>query len=126
MIDTSALRRGNILFYNDRGQLGNGKLVVIKDKIVIVIEVLEDGINLTEGGYTEYKDEKLSGISLTSEILEKCGFRTTVNNNSFGNGVIGLFFYKGEYIYYRAKGKYLHQLQNLYYTLTGEELNVQL
>lgn len=65
-------------------------------------------------------------ISLTSEILEKCAFK---NGGSYWilNDVIiydgelyGDFTYK--YNYADKEIKYLHQLQNLYFALTGEEL----
>lgn len=65
------------------------------------------------------------GIPLTPEILEKCGFVQT-SAATFGNGIIGIYFGEGEYFYNHGKGKYLHQLQNLYFALTGEELNCPL
>lgn len=81
-----------------------------------------------------YVESQLAGIPLTPEILEKCGFEV-----------------KGGYAYaaevknwrmkiYRNEGgsynwaisnwnvielKHLHQLQNLFYSLTGTELEIQ-
>lgn len=85
-------------------------------------------------------------IPITLEILEKCGFESGKETNI--NGLIQYDFWKtkniphlhrwllykdGEYIIYknniligRAYIKYLHQLQNLYFALTGEELTVNL
>lgn len=87
-------------------------------------------------------------IPLTPEILEKCGFQ-----NYYGHGVIfryknvfwGLELYHGDFILtinqpqfdrfgdieYEKWGEektiihYLHQLQNLYFALTGEELDIK-
>lgn len=72
-------------------------------------------------------------IELTEEILLKCGFKHT------GNGfyeILGKFFelcnigneffntgFKGVSI---GKINFLHQLQNLYFALTNEELNAHL
>lgn len=75
-------------------------------------------------------------IPLTPEILEKCGFK----NVGAHNWVNGLFSLKGRMPhfndgYHILSGKdvvvgsrtlfYLHQLQNLYFALTGEEINYQ-
>ena len=82
------------------------------------------------------------GIPLTPEILEKAGFFLLAKNNCFyckkiaiGREVIeisvchkdGIVFYDGKYqeklpLTY----KYLHQLQNFYFALTGEELIISL
>ena len=66
-------------------------------------------------------------IPITPEILEKCGFISHAINYyhlgefyiSYAN--IGLFEYRHRDTY--VIFKHLHQLQNLYYALTGEELN---
>jgi hypothetical protein len=92
----------------------------------------------------EFKD--CSPITLTTEILEKCGFDYKVNgfNHEFRRGKC-----EGEYLdylllnrhepssYYKLihvmgevvlvdKIYYLHQLQNLYFALTNTELIVNL
>jgi hypothetical protein len=73
------------------------------------------------------------GIPLTPEILEKAGFVKSIN---FDNTYIKLI--KGEsfilkdckdgtfFVYTGIRCQYLHQLQNLYFALTGEELNIEL
>jgi hypothetical protein len=80
-------------------------------------------------------------IPLTPEILEKCGFDklrrlylkskwydypennkpklTAINNNEFEISRSGLGSFHPEC-------RYLHQLQNLYFALTGEELTIDL
>jgi len=71
-----------------------------------------------------------SGIPLTPEILEKCGFDKNgylkLTNNirlewSFGND-FWLSNTEGETLFTFENVTSLHQLQNLYFTLTGEEL----
>ena len=78
----------------------------------------------------EYKDERLDDyepIPLTEEWLEKFGFEYSNLNGDSGLWKIPPFQIYGKYnqfIYdYRLDVNYVHQLQNLYYALTGEELN---
>jgi hypothetical protein len=88
--------------------------------------------------------DKLNGIPLTPEILEKCGFEENENQTLYlGIDDYGLNWLEiikspdGFYpvIYQWAemsnetpqsvhlnRVEYLHQLQNLYYALTGQEL----
>lgn len=68
-------------------------------------------------------------IPLTSEILEACGFRKDTWGLWIQEGwaldeVNGEFQYPLKNSYVGLK--YLHQLQNLYYALTGSELTVNL
>lgn len=78
-----------------------------------------------------------SPIPLSPEILEKCGFvkkgRYAIGVGGyqvFVNGRIELLQPKkgGPYIlaFHEVKIAYLHQLQNLYFALTGEELTINL
>jgi len=143
MIQANELRRG--IFIMDRGN----KMWAIDcwescDKVAAKIPSL--GIHPVLGEmfghpFTE-KLEYLQPIPLTPEILEKCGFE---NDNVFEK----MFKYLNKSIYdtdkltfrkeegficfdgikYRTLLKhiiYLHQLQNLYFALTGEELTVNL
>lgn len=76
-------------------------------------------------------------IPLTPEILEKCGFDKKQNKLFVYQlkrvriwvGTAGCISYldnedKDESIYI-GELSYLHQLQNLFYSITGEELNYQ-
>jgi hypothetical protein len=78
----------------------------------------------------EWGKRPLFGIPLTPEILEKAGFNYKVLDQ-----------YKNEYFYYHLGGllvrrydkaimstdiKYIHQLQNLYHSLIGNELEIPL
>lgn len=78
---------------------------------------------------------KLRGIKITEAILKECGFEF---KDMFDLGIcidkpiyhlnFGLSFFRGS-IYIGegdCKIKYLHQLQNLYFSLTGQEIIDQL
>jgi hypothetical protein len=79
-------------------------------------------------------------IPLTPEILEKCGFKETdvenmyeIDSDKFHTirvlvGSISFpFLFSKDKEYFKLYGiKYLHQLQNLYFALTGEELSITL
>lgn len=74
-------------------------------------------------------------ILLTPEILERCGFEFIKNEyllKAFSivfQQNIFKFYYdyldKGDYNEIFVQIKYLHQLQNLYFVLTGEELEIK-
>jgi hypothetical protein len=79
-------------------------------------------------------------IPLTPEILEKSGFQWEVSDHKpqcEKNGVL-FFLYEdgsigvGGWVYSdyieigNANARYLHQLQNLYFALTGEELEIKI
>jgi len=67
-------------------------------------------------------------IPLMPEILEKFGFEKLHPYKIWSNGKCGLS-YKEDGTWHETIGnsfKYVHQLQNLYFALTGEELNINL
>ena len=90
--------------------------------------------------------EEFEPITLTEEILLKCGFKKTEeyyaadeeNVDVYTIGCFDIAFIDNEYklwisidedSYYNfawTEIKYLHQLQNLYFSLTGQELEVNL
>lgn len=90
--------------------------------------------------YHEVKNDKVNGlpiclmrpIPLTEDILVKCGFECF----EFDNGQPNQYRFKSRLIVIRdnvfidygssVKILYLHQLQNLYFTLTNEELSINL
>lgn len=118
MINASELRIGNILL----ADYGYGsKIVAIKSGYDIQ-SALED-------------QDNWNPVHLTPEILEKCGF---VFNTYWETEIVDLsedkdgFFlctedcHEGD-IYRLGKGfHFLHQLQNLFYCLSGQELEVKL
>ena len=89
---------------------------------------------LTIDGDSE-EDGMVKPIPLTTEILEKCGFVRKGHTSSNGSKLVihhPESFYPNGRVYFNSWAikneipKYLHQLQNLYFALTGEELTVNL
>ena len=86
------------------------------------------------------KEWEFLPILLTPEILEKCGFKTNKLKNLFKRvskktegmkSEVHLHDYYEEKKYYYLLGSniiitHLHQLQNLYFALTNEELIIEL
>ena len=72
-----------------------------------------------------------SPILLTKEILDKCGFKNsewehkTKSDCLFvHNDIIHIMDARDKNYSFTSPCKYVHQLQNLYYCLTGNELEV--
>lgn len=131
MIQATELRIGNLVLYNDR--------------VIEVEEVLYGGANRRGDGGIWYPQEDLDGIPLTEKWLEKFGFkhhRITKDRNPilecewmqlaisdfdqrsllfWDNGLMSI---EDHYIDL-SHIKYVHQLQNLYFALTGEELTIK-
>ena len=73
-------------------------------------------------GIRDSEIDSRSGIPLTIEILNRCGFfKKSESKHIFSNGKMIVFFANGSYIHDTATGTCLHQLQNLYYAMTGED-----
>jgi hypothetical protein len=99
------------------------------------IKVTGGLINAIENGMDECSVE---GIPITPEILGKAGF----SYHSYKNGHLYYINNSSGFTLLQSYGKlnfsysqsqtygkaltYVHQLQNLYFALTGEELNIQL
>jgi hypothetical protein len=103
---------------------------------------LSDLYNLcanSDGAYDDPPiDDMFEPILLTEEWLQKLGFHR-IENGSFGSTSYNrpcwikfsftiLIWDNGKFVYDWNGGNtmlnYVHQLQNLYYALTGEELNI--
>lgn len=126
MIQAKDLRAGNLVFENTFN-MGNGNYegvpIVVNGNIIKTIE-----LSPTLHAY--------SPIPLSPDILERCGF-VTVNKDKFSDKFAYAFkenehhfkFYPPNTLYwhgYPLNVEYLHQLQNLYFALTGEELTITL
>lgn len=86
---------------------------------------------------TAIDHRNLKPIALTAEWLRRLGFKEAYRSSSRirfelsnycrydfdldSNKILQGFLYFGNYI----KCNYLHQLQNIYFTLTGEELKIE-
>jgi hypothetical protein len=117
----SELRIGNLLYF-------------FKDTPAMVVSISSDSLYLTQGGgFINPKTEECEPIPLTEDWLLKFGFELINNeywqsrNSEFKlywtvnkNKMIPEFNEKRLIAGYDFK--YVHQLQNLYFALTGEEL----
>lgn len=127
MINEKELRIGSIVKFNEstndreEGEVGKFKL--------------SDFYSISEAGMDF---DNIDPIPLTEEILLKCGFKKS-KEGYWDNGVIEVgYTTSDEYFQYEyltgvgtsmtemVNVKYLHQLQNLYFCLTGKELEVNL
>lgn len=129
MIDPKEVRIGNILKSSDSSKLIN----------VFHIDEDDDRGRINYIGVNNYQP-----VELTPEILEAAGFGYNGNDKCFGyvNETEEILIELGDYyeddgravFYYNlpdtdnstciAYCKYLHQLQNLYFALTGQELQI--
>ncbi|WP_396180038.1 hypothetical protein [Flavobacterium sp.] len=107
-----------------------------KDTVVSSKDYYATFNNLHEGYFLDHCEP----IPLTEEILLKCGFEFVRNNDEpfyqlIKNGIV----FNSDYLSVEdsidcafnignnlLKFKYLHQLQNIFFTLTNEELTINL
>lgn len=116
MIKASELRLGNWIMV-----AGTGELHPVK----VTIDNLRQLISAPEYA---------AGVHLTTEILEKCRFVKSKKLNIYDKGKlrvavdINTVFYLTEDKEADLIGSifYLHELQNLYFALTGEQLQINL
>ena len=131
MIQANELRIGNWVTYNQESVDKGTEIIPIKVPCINV----EAAVSLDDGFTNSYFFNEINPIPLTPEILVKCGFKK-LNNAWVPIDYSATDYLKwsftiwdnkdGTYRYNSAEFipelKYLHQLQNLYYALTGEEL----
>ena len=138
MIKANELRLGNKIQVNGlHGDLFmtvsaiTGKGTLNENKRVIFFEEDKEQV----GEFLEH----CYSIPLTPDILEKCGFDIDLNNfnwnafkefenNGLSHYVTLRFNEKRGWFFNHAASpvKHVHQLQNLYFVLTGEELEINL
>lgn len=134
MINVTELRVGNIVLYTQ----DNDELPVLKidgDSKTICLDLLLD-LNM------EVNEQDIEPIPLTPEWLGRCGFlsagqfdkdiyKVVVNGESYyirdHKGFdFAIDSNEGDPLYIRYDLHHVHQLQNLYFALTGEELAIKL
>jgi len=140
MIKDTELRKTNLVYWHPP----NGKYILmqvkeIKEQYLTASSLSGSATNLV----LHYDSFDLQPIPLTPEILEACGFKKMSDGS---NDYLGLATYngieKGILRFYDLDVKavalfvkenmigtnlyYLHQLQNIYYLLTGRELEIKL
>jgi len=117
-----------------------GNLVKYKDKIYKIIGMDYDlpVLDSDEFGIGVVGWDNLQGVELNNQLLLKCGFKTqefhwanciklrVCNDYSYLYWweEAGLELSVAKHCLKNSNIKYLHQLQNLYFALTGEELNI--
>lgn len=124
-------------------ELRIGNLVSISDTPCAVRAIYEDGQVQLEYKYNSSGEVKtslviartLEGIPLTSQWLEKMGYKEDHHNYYIGSimalsvharyysGILYLQVPNGMYLGDRIK--FVHEYQNLYHALTGNELEVK-
>jgi hypothetical protein len=104
-------------------------------KYVEVESITEHAINID---FREHNYSEVAPIPLTPEILVKCGFEWSIYHQAHHKQ--GFIFdlsarHSGGFVMHESRGKqqiicpeilWLHKLQNLYFALTGTELEVSL
>ena len=126
MIQANELRIGNIV-----------KPIISRfnEKYLIIESISFDEINMN---FRPYRLDSIEPIPLTEEWLLKLGFtkhhadyfndviyiKNVPNNNEFEWGLYPNKIGSGIQVKNGKLLKYVHQLQNLYFSLTGEELTI--
>lgn len=140
MVASNELRVGNIIGHNDYDYANDENEIHFTDS---VYEIHSNGVNLKDefGNCSFIHYDNAIPIPLTPEILEKCGFvkikdglfAPDIYRKTYTNIAIeysfdvyidsDCLFYSGMSIVHLY---FLHQLQNLYWCLCGEELKINL
>lgn len=131
MIQANELRIGNIVA-DDTGRIGN---VVEFTEKSIRIKMQFSNVKIDSGrGFVGLDVEP---VPLTYDVIKKLGF-IEISNENYGYPQLKLNGYSklntnssGDATYlffdgYRIPCNSVHQLQNLYFSLTGKELNVEI
>lgn len=124
-------------------QLRIGNLIQDRNGVIMrSVSIHYDGtvycdFNGNEGDVWEFNDKNTCyGVKLTKERLLKCGFKDegthlqlNLSNNwcyEWFDNLLGFSLCKGRRGLCLGKIKYVHELQNLHHSLTGEELEVNM
>lgn len=147
MINAIELRKGNLVTWNPKLISPKNTLPpmqievfsILQDRISYVFPNIENRVepfedDIAQNGSRHKLLEELEPIILTSEILENCGFEEKTAKH-FEKGGLQLKF-NGEYFQRVSTSalqtrvsnlpiKYFHQLQNLYFSITSNELEIK-
>lgn len=118
-------------------ELRIGNKILCDGKMATVANLFPDNIRVKEKSiYEQASHESMyEPIPLTPETLEKAGFEYQHDQTGMCYYCKNVYmFFDGEYLSANfghikrldVEVKYLHQLQNLYFTLTGTELEINL
>jgi hypothetical protein len=135
MIKPNELRLGNLLNWIATHENAGVSKVIDIDRGSFVV--------MTPHAWTRSDDHnnKIEPISITSEWLKQCGFERDEHGRWTGHKYetdqfiqwfeieedkkAGLYWLRGSEWVMGRPFQYLHQLQNLYFALTGEELAIK-
>lgn len=114
-------------------ELRIGNLAQDENGNIGIVVAINDERAVLDGVGDCWLGSEIKPIPLTEEILLKCGFITNSGRVFFKDNIGYEFGVTNRAVYKIDDGfilfkhiKHLHQLQNLYFALTGEELNVEL
>lgn len=128
MIKANELRIGNYVEAFVGVSIGMCKICEILKDDRIIVEAPEE-LKQNNEKYIRLNCEEIEPAPLTPAILKKCGFKKCIDGYLHLDDV--MFF---DDCLYLDEGngnipvphiKYLHQLQNIYHPLVGQELNIQ-
>jgi hypothetical protein len=121
-----ALKKQKEMIAQNELRLGNW--IKVKDKNYQVIYLSENGCGYDHEEFTLF--DSLEPIFITGNILQKAGF--SKDDYGYKNGSLALNQYEDVYHLRLPQGtgygrgiKYLHQLQNLYFNIAGQELTIK-
>jgi len=146
MIEPGELRIGNLIAWNPKlshpgttlpstqvkvTSIFQDKIGYISPELEYRVEPFEDDLLQIETAHKLL--EELEPIPLTAELLKKCGFET-LPGEMYTHGYLTLQelqdnntkVFQFHDFEFKPKIRYLHQLQNFYFALMGEELEVSL
>ena len=115
-------------------ELRIGNLVDLGNRIAKISEIYHTActvLDLEETQDTIEDYERTKPIPLTEEWLLKFGFELDIEDDGYSKGKYKVsvsdegcifFIYDSYYPIEICEFKYIHQLQNIYFALTGEEL----
>jgi hypothetical protein len=139
MINPAELRKGNLLTWNPKlthpattlpamevevYSISAGQIEYVYPNIEHRVEPFEDDV--VQMGTHVKPFEELEPIPITPDILERAGFRE--DGKAWVNKA-GTFSFEDNRVKYNDQQRhhrveYLHQLQNAYFALTNEELEI--
>jgi hypothetical protein len=142
MINTNEVRVGNWLDISEASQLvinnGKGPVIVVVREQYGRVEAIEEK-SILAGGF--HVKESGKPIPITPEILKKAGFTNGQYHTGYfyhldigahlvsgrdAEGSISFALEVADDIRVSEPFYYVHQLQNLFFALTGEELQINL
>lgn len=129
MLKPNELRIGNILVDNFTGDYL--KVDEIRTDGFTVDTIIEPGNNPLPNGW------QARGVPLTWDIIKRCGFVSQDDDfvvwtikSPRGNGLAIIIYNNGDHWALNEPGSkqftQLHEVQNLYFALTGEELQIKI